>query len=1497
MRCYIPVCKATFENLNLFMNNQIGISGILRCRNNDDYLKECIDSVISELDELIAVYNQCTDRTVEILELKQKQYPSKIKLYEYHPYVLPLELDKETFIYAQTLPNDSEHLMAEYTNFALSKASFRYIMKVDADQIYFTKRLKRICNAYRSSGKAILTEAEKTAYQAYCNRTLTSNQFPDYESYIEKRIINDKVAVSFSGINLYHQVNQWMVGLGDRHCHSLQPLFNGVHDHFFFDGTKGLHYESWIRPTLMTNGYGRIIELMRYDEEMLEGGFLWFHLKALTKGKWHEPIPTNRIAPLEKLIKLPYNRFKAQYHPYFRTRFIELGIPCLFEAQKKDIPWKQLKTLEEKAQKESIEKKERTICFIPVRKGSKGIPGKNLKVLGGKTLVFWILDTILVSGVADEIWLATDCDEMERQVCTRYAEQVKIYRRSEWSARDEAPTMEVVKEFLEELNPDNKDRFILLQATSPFIRREELSALVHEMKKEEYDSYISCFRQKKFRWNKNGQPLDYTFDKKPRRQDYGGMLLESGAFYASTIGQIKQSNSLVSGNIKVMETGHSSMLDIDDWEDWIQAEHYAEAIGTSNDFHLEFYETLDELLKEYTFCNQLEQPVATYLFLQAFHLREIYNEWRKKGTGKDDCKEKLAEKVLPNSKTLVGSINASLLEKYHTESWFETLSSIKGRLVVYVYNSRQLNYFLPIINRLNRPVLLLCEPCVDEGVEVNDNIIALEIPFIAGHLSELHRYYASFQMILKALQPEGVLILEGCHYQEQILSIIAQRQGVPDIGIQQGWPSFMHTMFRRLPYSYYLTWGKGFTEHWQKYNSETTFIPTGYLYDIQHKCGDAITFFLQSPRFLSDEHYFKQMASLIEVTAVRFPEKVIGVREHPEYKLDAKTMQRLQAYSNIQIMSELPLAEAFAQTQVAVSHFSSALMEGVAHDCIPLVFDPTQGSRYSPDIEMLGLGCIAYDKQSFFEKLEYIEQNAKVFAEKILIEKECWFQKLSEEAVQLTVDTIHRIASCHYLKTTDIPKLHIGCGPFVMEGWLNVDIQCSCSDIRYLDAGKPYPFPDNSFNYIYSEHLFEHLSIEEQTVMLQECYRILRPGGRIRLATPNLHFLMNLYLYPDKECNRKYLEWSYQHFGMKQGVPEVQKKDYPLYVINNFFHLWGHQFIHTPQSLEHFAEKFGFWNVHSFPIGISDTPILQGLEKHGQNIPIWANELETFVMEMEKLKQEVLIKENDTICSKVSVIVPVYNGEKYIEACLESLIKQSLNGIEIILVNDGSTDNSKLIMKNYARQHNNFIYVEHENRGLSEARNTGLKHAHGKYIAFLDGDDLLPQDALLNLYRKAEDTCADMVAGNVSTFRDGNCINRYVSKNRDTKFTVSGKTFLTEAIINHRYVPMVYNYLYRRSFIEQCRLRFEPGILHEDELWTPIALTKAKQVATVTSTTYLYRQHESSIMSSSKVERRIASIEIIIQKLEKVIENEDCKEAITSRIETLKWIICDLNKN
>jgi CMP-N-acetylneuraminic acid synthetase len=216
----------------------------------------------------------------------------------------------------------------------------------------------------------------------------------------------------------------------------------------------------------------------------------------------------------------------------------------------------------------------RNICFIPVRKGSKGIIGKNSKKLVNKPLICWVLDVVLSSGIADEVWIATDCSDMEQLLCEIYKDKLNIFRRCKENAQDSSPTIDVVLEFLTAFQYKDTDNLILLQATSPFTSAEELKLLARGIEDGEKDSYIACTRLKKFSWDDNGKPLNYSLETKPRRQEYKGLLIETGSFYASTVGAIVKSKQLISGKIEVIEVSSPSIIDIDEELDWLMAETY-----------------------------------------------------------------------------------------------------------------------------------------------------------------------------------------------------------------------------------------------------------------------------------------------------------------------------------------------------------------------------------------------------------------------------------------------------------------------------------------------------------------------------------------------------------------------------------------------------------------------------------------------------------------------------------------------------------------------------------------------------------------------------------------------------------------------------------------------------------------------------------------------------------------------------------------------------------
>ena len=183
-------------------------------------------------------------------------------------------------------------------------------------------------------------------------------------------------------------------------------------------------------------------------------------------------------------------------------------------------------------------------------------------------------------------------------------------------------------------------------------------------------------------------------------------------------------------------------------------------------------------------------------------------------------------------------------------------------------------------------------------------------------------------------------------------------------------------------------------------------------------------------------------------------------------------------------------------------------------------------------------------------------------------------------------------------------RLQIGCGTNVLPGWINTDMTPG-RGIIHLDVSKPLPFPSDRLRYVFSEHLIEHIPYESGMKLLREIYRVLAPKGRIRIATPDFAFLVQLYQNPQRD----YVEWAAQW----SSIPAT-----PLHTINNFVRNWGHQFIWDFQTMKAALESVGFASVIQWSVGESDDPVLQGIEWHGTVIGEKWNALETFVVEAQK---------------------------------------------------------------------------------------------------------------------------------------------------------------------------------------------------------------------------------------------------------------------------------------
>lgn len=187
----------------------------------------------------------------------------------------------------------------------------------------------------------------------------------------------------------------------------------------------------------------------------------------------------------------------------------------------------------------------------------------------------------------------------------------------------------------------------------------------------------------------------------------------------------------------------------------------------------------------------------------------------------------------------------------------------------------------------------------------------------------------------------------------------------------------------------------------------------------------------------------------------------------------------------------------------------------------------------------------------------------------------------------------------------------------------------------------------------------------------------------------------------------------------------------------------------------------------------------------------------------------------------LSIIIPIYNVENYIIDCLDSVFAQKIANMEVICIDDGSTDNSGQIATNYAQLHSNMRIIHQSNQGLSAARNTGIRHATGEYVFFLDSDDTLTNtSALNNMYILAQEQKADIVVFNALV----NGETPYLSPFPTQTEAING-TRLMQKFYDHSQTLMIpiWGHLYRKQFLLNNNLWFKEGIYHEDILFTPIA--------------------------------------------------------------------------
>lgn len=201
------------------------------------------------------------------------------------------------------------------------------------------------------------------------------------------------------------------------------------------------------------------------------------------------------------------------------------------------------------------------IAIVPIRAGSKGIPNKNIKLLGGKPLVWWVLNSLKNSNV-NQIIVATDEEYID--LISNFGMGLVTYLRDLKNSKDKSSTEDVLVEVINNLKID--DDVMLVQATSPLTTSDDINNGIELYKK--FDSVLSVVKQKRFIWDNKGNPLNYDYKNRPRRQDWDGYYVENGAFYINHSSNILKDNNRLSGNIGCSIMNDKTYFEIDSEDDW-----------------------------------------------------------------------------------------------------------------------------------------------------------------------------------------------------------------------------------------------------------------------------------------------------------------------------------------------------------------------------------------------------------------------------------------------------------------------------------------------------------------------------------------------------------------------------------------------------------------------------------------------------------------------------------------------------------------------------------------------------------------------------------------------------------------------------------------------------------------------------------------------------------------------------------------------------------------
>ena len=239
----------------------------------------------------------------------------------------------------------------------------------------------------------------------------------------------------------------------------------------------------------------------------------------------------------------------------------------------------------------------------------------------------------------------------------------------------------------------------------------------------------------------------------------------------------------------------------------------------------------------------------------------------------------------------------------------------------------------------------------------------------------------------------------------------------------------------------------------------------------------------------------------------------------------------------------------------------------------------------------------------------------------------------------------------------------------------------------------------------------------------------------------------------------------------------------------------------------------------------------------------------------------------------ISVIVPVYNVEQWVQECIDSIIRQTYKNIEIIIVDDGSTDNSGAICNRIASNDTRIKVFHKENGGLSDARNFGIDKACGNWITFIDSDDFIKNDTIETLYQMAVNTSADIaVCQHLLVDENGNEIKNEATSEKPRVIILQGNNnIMADYSLNNNIGTVAWGKLYKTSIFEN--IRYPKGKYHEDVFTTYKVIARCEKLVYTSAKKYYYRQREQSITQSTFSPKHLDSLDGALEKYEFICQH------------------------